>query len=133
MAGVVFSRLSFANAGAARLTASYDIAVWTCNSRQYAIPIAKNLFGRHFASLEFIWCKEDCENGGAMLYKNLDKAVAATGRAARDIMLVDDTADKKSGSLGSGLIVISTFFPKRETLDSELLSLKSRIDLQCRS
>jgi len=110
----------------AEVCANYDIAVWTCNSARYAIPIAKGVFGRYFKELKFIRTGEDCSGDNERnMRKNMDTVLS---HAPHDIVLIDDTAEKKAGVKGSGLIVISTFFPNQESLDCELLDLKTRID-----
>lgn len=132
----------------AHLFANYDVAMWTSNGPLYAKPIIERTLGDVYAKqLVFLWTQQECTatpdataKGGIDLTKDLDRVVAAFGYAARDIVLLDDSARKKAGSEECGLLVIKTFVPaaavageggsEGETppVDQELLTLKARVD-----
>jgi hypothetical protein len=122
----------------ATVTANYDIAVWTCNGRQYAEQIAKQIFRRYFSSLRFLWTAEECDltpgstnANECNMRKNLRKIFNCCGDTSL-VVMVDDTEEKilKCNVDGriSKLVVISTFFPRGDNIDTELLDLPERID-----
>lgn len=111
----------------AYVTASYDIAVWTCNSRYYADPLTKRLFGRYASLLRFVWTADECDRIAApaastdhheeLMRKNLDRISAAFPEYVRsadahcasgqrrdrrythdDIVLIDDSLVKGTTS-----------------------------------
>lgn len=111
----------------AEVTANYDIAVWTCNGKPYALPLARALFGQYYSQLKFVWTSDNCtvDAVSGEMTKDLDKI---TSHCGRDIVLVDDTDTKKVGTSGSGLVHIQSFIPFVERIDVALLGLKTRID-----
>lgn len=128
----------------AHLFANYDVAMWTSNTPGYAIPIAKNTLGPYYRDLKFLWTSKECterpsqtRGERAVITKNLNLISQRYGYRAKDIVLVDDTAEKKAGSEECGLIVVKTFVPTDplpdsgvglDVLDNELQHLKSRVD-----
>jgi hypothetical protein len=122
-----------------QIFANFDVACWTSNSDAYAQPIARRLFGAHFKQLKFLWTQRECEGSsvftsrGDTLKKNLDRVES---HEPSQVLLVDDTEEKKIGEKGAGLLTVSTFLPTRESLtsspllplDDTLLTLCDRIE-----
>ncbi|MFK8001768.1 MAG: HAD family hydrolase [Polyangiales bacterium] len=83
--------------------ASYDIAIWTASTAEYAAPIV-----RHFVNvpLVFLWARARCTlhsdiNTRDWVYLKDIKKLVRTGYAKERILIVDDTPAKIARSYGN--------------------------------
>ena len=122
-----------------RLFSRYDVAVWTCNSIQYAQPIVERVFGPvHFQRLVFLWARNECvrvadsitHNRRMRLVKHMPTVWNTYPRyePAR-VQLLDDNPRKAGVYSNTNLVHISTYNPAKQTpIDSALLDVLDTID-----
>jgi len=104
---------------------TYDVAIWTCNTRRYAEPIARKVLGRYYSRLEFMWTKADCSTDPTgRLVKNISTPKLAMWKR---IVLVDDDPRKAGVHAATNLVSIRPFVPSTTELDSELLNVMEQI------
>jgi TFIIF-interacting CTD phosphatase-like protein len=107
---------------------SFDVAIWTASTSNYAIPIITQLF-QNYPPPSFIFTIEQCNkyitgDGDILITKSLER-VTNLGYSLSRVLIVDDRPETYSDNYSNGIPILPF---TGDMVDSELLFIQPYLE-----